>query len=59
MSEKRLASFFATSQEFRKWLEKNHRTKQELWVGFCKKNIGGSQHHLTSIGGRSAWLWVD
>ncbi len=30
-------TFFDTPQEFRKWLEKNHKTETEIWVGFYKK----------------------
>lgn len=32
--------FFATPAEFRKWLQKNHKTKTELLVGFYKKGTG-------------------
>jgi uncharacterized protein YdeI (YjbR/CyaY-like superfamily) len=33
-------TFFASSSEFRTWLEENHNTTQELWVGFYKKSSG-------------------
>jgi uncharacterized protein YdeI (YjbR/CyaY-like superfamily) len=33
-------TFFATPDDFRRWLRKNHRTAQELWVGFHKKASG-------------------
>jgi uncharacterized protein YdeI (YjbR/CyaY-like superfamily) len=29
-------TFFESSDEFRRWLEKHHATAQELWVGFYK-----------------------
>lgn len=29
--------FFKTQSDFRKWLEKNHKKKKELWLGFYKK----------------------
>ena len=32
--------FFATPAEFRAWLEANHETATELWVGFHKKATG-------------------
>lgn len=32
--------FFPTANHFRKWLEKNHKTKEELMVGFYKKASG-------------------
>lgn len=34
------ATFFATPDDFRAWLEANHETAQELWVGFHKKGSG-------------------
>ena len=33
-------TFFKTSAHFRKWLEKNHATTPELWVGFYRKGSG-------------------
>jgi uncharacterized protein YdeI (YjbR/CyaY-like superfamily) len=32
--------FFKTPADFRKWLEKNHETAAELWVGLYKKHTG-------------------
>jgi uncharacterized protein YdeI (YjbR/CyaY-like superfamily) len=32
--------FFKTPADFRKWLEKNHEKKDELWVGFYKTSSG-------------------
>ena len=32
--------FFRTPAAFRTWLEKNHATATELWVGFYKKDSG-------------------
>ena len=32
--------FFPTPADFRRWLQKNHRTATELWVGFYKKASG-------------------
>ena len=32
--------FFATPEEFRDWLEANHASESELWVGFHKKGSG-------------------
>ena len=34
--------FFETPAEFRAWLEANHETATELWVGFHKKATGRS-----------------
>jgi uncharacterized protein YdeI (YjbR/CyaY-like superfamily) len=33
-------TFFATPEDFRRWLEKHHRTAPELLVGFYKKGSG-------------------
>src|SRR4026207_1912003 len=32
--------FFKTPADFRKWLEKNHSSAPEQWVGFYKKDSG-------------------
>src|SRR5258706_8758741 len=32
--------FFASSCEFRRWLEGNHASEPELWVGFWKAHTG-------------------
>src|SRR4029077_9424640 len=32
--------FFAKPEAFRKWLENNHQTKREQWVGFHRKASG-------------------
>ena len=33
-------TFFATPGKFRAWLQKHHKTADELWVGFYKKATG-------------------
>jgi uncharacterized protein YdeI (YjbR/CyaY-like superfamily) len=33
-------TFFATSEEFRAWLQQHHETATELWVGLYKKGSG-------------------
>jgi len=35
-----MPKFFRRTSDFRKWLERNHEVKSELWVGFYKKNSG-------------------
>lgn len=32
--------FFKSAAEYRAWLEKNHDTAKELWIGFWKKHTG-------------------
>jgi uncharacterized protein YdeI (YjbR/CyaY-like superfamily) len=34
------ATFFASPEAFRAWLEEHHATVQEFWVGFYKKGSG-------------------
>ncbi len=38
--ERSSATFFATLDEFRAWLEAHHAESTELWVGFHKKGSG-------------------
>ena len=33
-------TFFETPSAFRRWLQKNHKTAAELWVGYYKKETG-------------------
>jgi uncharacterized protein YdeI (YjbR/CyaY-like superfamily) len=33
-------TFFETPSQFRAWLQKHHKTADELWVGFYKKTTG-------------------
>lgn len=33
------ATFFASPEEFREWLEANHETSTELWMGLRKKHV--------------------
>jgi len=32
--------FFRSGSEFRKWLDRNHGTATEIWVGFYRKDSG-------------------
>jgi uncharacterized protein YdeI (YjbR/CyaY-like superfamily) len=32
--------FFASQTHFRRWLERNHTSREELWVGYYKKRTG-------------------
>ena len=32
--------FFSSAEQFRKWLERNHETESELFIGFHKKSSG-------------------
>jgi uncharacterized protein YdeI (YjbR/CyaY-like superfamily) len=52
--------FFATPEDFRKWLGKNHATASELWVGFYKKSSG--RQSITwpeSVDEALCFGWID
>jgi uncharacterized protein YdeI (YjbR/CyaY-like superfamily) len=52
--------FFATPAAFRGWLEKNHRSAKELWVGFHKVHTG--KPSLTwpqSVDEALCFGWID
>lgn len=54
------ASFFATPSDFRKWLEKNHKTEKELVVGFYK--VGTGKPSITwseSVDQALCFGWID
>lgn len=52
--------FFASSYDFRAWLEQHHGQAQELWVGFHKKSTG--KPSLTwpeSVDAALCFGWID
>jgi uncharacterized protein YdeI (YjbR/CyaY-like superfamily) len=52
--------YFTTPSDFRGWLEKNHAIRQELWVGYHKKN--SRQPSMTwseSVGEALCFGWID
>jgi uncharacterized protein YdeI (YjbR/CyaY-like superfamily) len=52
--------FFATADAFRRWLEKNHDTADELWVGYHKKDSG--KRSITwseSVDEALCFGWID
>lgn len=52
--------FFKTSLDFRKWLEKNHKNKDELLVGFYKKETGkASITWPESVDQALCFGWID
>jgi uncharacterized protein YdeI (YjbR/CyaY-like superfamily) len=53
-------TFFATTSAFRAWLEKNHDSAQELWVGFYKKASGKpSITWPEAVDAALAFGWID
>jgi uncharacterized protein YdeI (YjbR/CyaY-like superfamily) len=52
--------FFRTPTDFETWLEKNHATATELWVGFYKKDSGKpSITWLESVDQALCFGWID
>jgi uncharacterized protein YdeI (YjbR/CyaY-like superfamily) len=52
--------YFESSNDFRRWLEKNHATTQELWVGYYKKH--SKQPSITwpeSVDEALCFGWID
>ena len=53
-------TFFATPAAFRRWLDKNHETSKELWVGFYKKDSGkASITWPESVDQALCFGWID
>jgi uncharacterized protein YdeI (YjbR/CyaY-like superfamily) len=53
-------TFFATQDDFRHWLEKNHQTKSELMVGFYKVKSGKpSMTWPQSVDQALCFGWID
>ena len=52
--------FFRTPEEFRAWLEKNHASRTELWVGYYKKGSGRpSMTWPESVDEALCFGWID
>jgi len=54
------ATFFATQADFRKWLQKHHKTETELLVGFYK--VGSQKPSITwpqSVDEALCFGWID
>ena len=52
--------FFQTSADFRAWLEENHSTATELWVGFHKRSSGNlSITWPESVDQALCFGWID
>ena len=53
-------TFFESPSAFRTWLEENHNTAQELWVGFHKKSSGKSSITWPeSVDEALCFGWID
>jgi uncharacterized protein YdeI (YjbR/CyaY-like superfamily) len=52
--------FFSTLDDWRTWLEKNHASREELWVGFYKRDSGRpSITWPESVDGALCYGWID
>jgi len=51
--------FFSTPAEFRRWLEKNHRSAEELWVGMHKRHTGKGMDWPQSVDCALCFGWID
>lgn len=52
--------FFATKEEFRKWLKKNHTKEKEILVGFYKKGSGkASINWSEAVDQVLCFGWID
>lgn len=52
--------YFKTQSDFRKWLERNHTSADELWVGFYK--VGSGKPSITwkqSVDEALCFGWID
>ncbi|RYZ57887.1 MAG: bacteriocin-protection protein, YdeI/OmpD-associated family [Proteobacteria bacterium] len=54
------AKFFKTQSAFRSWLEKNHESKTELWIGFYKKGSAlKAMDYKEALDEALCYGWVD
>jgi uncharacterized protein YdeI (YjbR/CyaY-like superfamily) len=52
--------YFSSPAAFGRWLEKNHATKSELWLGYHKKETGRpSLTWSESVDEALCWGWID
>jgi len=60
LTAKMKLTFFATQEEFRKWLQKNHKKEKELLVGFYR--VGSGKPSMTwsqSVDQALCFGWID
>lgn len=58
--EPRNVTYFETSENFRAWLEENHESSKELWVGYLKKSTGRlSVTWEESVDEALCFGWID
>ena len=53
-------AFFASAEAFRRWLEANHRSVKELWVGFYKVQTGkAGLTYPHAVDAALCFGWID
>jgi uncharacterized protein YdeI (YjbR/CyaY-like superfamily) len=53
-------TFFETPAAFRKWLQRHHKTADEIWVGYYKKQSGKrSMTYHESLDEALCFGWID
>jgi uncharacterized protein YdeI (YjbR/CyaY-like superfamily) len=59
-TSERSATFFETAAHFRAWLEENHASAVELWIGYYKKNSGrASITYSEAVDQALCFGWID
>ncbi|MDB2448663.1 YdeI/OmpD-associated family protein [bacterium] len=52
--------YFASQDEFKQWLEQNHQSASELWVGYFKKSTGRATLTWSdSVDAALCFGWID
>ncbi len=60
MPEPTNVQFFRNAAAFRKWLQKNHATTSELWVGFYRKDSGKTaMSYPEAVDQALCFGWID
>ena len=60
MADEPKPRFFKTAAAFRAWLEKNHDSQVELWMGYYKKSSGkGGLQYREALDEALCWGWID
>lgn len=53
------ATWFSTPAAWRAWLEANHDTATELWVGISKKHVEGGVSYGEAVDEALCFGWID
>ncbi len=59
VKERREATWFVTAAEWRAWLQANHDTATELWVGISKKHVEGGVSYAGAVDEALCFGWID